>query len=503
MKTHLRHLPKASTFVAASLSLCLAACVFDDSEPPPSCDARVNDTPAKLLECVTTAGVRAHLVALNDITVANGGTRVSGTRGFNAAFDYARKTLVDAGYAVTVQPFEVKSFVVLSPGVLEQRSPAVEVIANDTFTYSGSGDVTATVGVPAVPTGCVATEFSNFVPGRIALIRRGDCTFFTKAQNAASAGASGVVFYNNVDAPSGGGTLGSASTLTLPVLGITRDAGMRLAALVPQGLVMRVKADTRVLDETTYNLLAESTTGRDDAVIMAGAHLDTVNGTVGMDDNGSGVAGVLETARQLSRVRPLNKLRFAIWGAEETGLEGSAYYVLHLSPAERARVALYLNFDMIASPNYGIFIADSDGANASDGVARPPGSALIRSTFADYYRARNIPTKTMIIDGSTDQWPFFAAGIPVGGVFTGYLDLKTDEEAALWGGTAGKAFDACYHQPCDNLGNVNEFALGLNAGAIAWATLSLASTPWTYPSTASGGKSALQELPVARFRGAY
>src|SRR5690606_28644690 len=95
-------------------------------------------------------------------------------------------------------------------------------------------------------------------------------------------------------------------------------------------------------------------------VVMVGAHLDSVAEGPGINDNGTGSAAVLEIAKQMRKVKPKNKVRFALWGAEESGLVGSDYYVANLSEAERAKIALYLNFDMIGSPNYVRFVYDGD-----------------------------------------------------------------------------------------------------------------------------------------------
>lgn len=61
-------------------------------------------------------------------------------------------------------------------------------------------------------------------------------------------------------------------------------------------------------------------------------------------------------------------------------------------------------------------------------------------------------------------------GIPSGGLFTGAEGIKTQDQVDLWGGTAGSAYDPCYHQACDNLGNVDRVALDRNLDAAAWAT---------------------------------
>jgi aminopeptidase Y len=203
---------------------------------------------------------------------------------------------------------------------------------------------------------------------------------------------------------------------------------------------------------------------------MVGAHLDSVSVGPGINDNGSGTAGVLSVAETLGKVKPRNKLRFAFWGAEELGLIGSTAYVASLSPAELAKVQLYLNFDMIASPNYALFVYDGDDSDGVGAPAGPPGSAEIEALFEQYYDVLGQAHLGTDFNGRSDYGPFIAAGIPAGGLFTGAEGIKTPAEAALFGGTAGVAYDVCYHQACDTIANINQRALHLNVGAIAVAT---------------------------------
>jgi aminopeptidase Y len=242
------------------------------------------------------------------------------------------------------------------------------------MSYSGSGDVTAAVtALPAPPAdatpGCEAADFAGFPAGNIALISRGACTFAIKATNSFNAGASGVVIYNNTLGPLNG-TLGNGFTLNIGVTGITQAHGQQLAAT--PGLVLRLKTDTFRGIATTYNVLAESVNGDPNNVVMVGAHLDSVNAGPGINDNGSGSAAILEVAEQLAKVKPWNKVRFALWGAEESGLVGATYYVNNLSDEDRNKISLYLNFDMIGSPNHVFFVYDGDN---SDGVGAGPGPA--------------------------------------------------------------------------------------------------------------------------------
>ena len=162
---------------------------------------------------------------------------------------------------------------------------------------------------------------------------------------------------------------------------------------------------------------------------MAGAHLDSVAAGPGINDNGSGAAALIEVAENLAKVRPQNTLRFAWWGAEEASLVGSTYYVANLSEAEGERIALYLNFDMIGSPNYVFFIYDGDDSDATGAGPGPAGSAQIEETFEAFFASRGLPFKGTDFTGRSDYGPFIAVGIPSGGLFTGAEGIKTAQEA--------------------------------------------------------------------------
>ncbi|MDF6022039.1 M28 family metallopeptidase [Streptomyces sp. JH34] len=221
---------------------------------------------------------------------------------------------------------------------------------------------------------------------------------------------------------------------------------------------------------TGYNLIADWPGGDPNQVLMAGSHLDSVTSGAGINDNGSGSAAVLETALAVSRAQlaPDKHLRFAWWGAEELGLVGSKYYVNNLATTERAKLAGYLNFDMIGSPNPGYFVYDDD--------------PVIEQTFKDYYAGLSIPTEIETEgDGRSDHAPFKNVGVPVGGLFSGADYTKTSAQAQKWGGTAGQAFDRCYHSSCDTATNINDTALDRNSDAVAHAVWALSAGTVTPP----------------------
>jgi Zn-dependent M28 family amino/carboxypeptidase len=466
--------------------------------PAEACDRRTNNTYQKLLECVTLEGVREHQAQFQKIADANDdpfypGTRAAGTEGYAESVDYVADLLRDAGYKVTLDEFQ---FEFIFPAILEQLTPPPPAdYETGAFTGSGTGDVTGNVipvdinltGTRDTTSGCEASDFNpaDFSgPNDIALIQRGGppapapvCTFAVKAVNAQEAGAEAVIIFNQGNDPTRvdlivGTLVPSPAPITIPVVGASFANGV---ALAQPGSTAHVRVDPSET-RTDVNVIAELPGKNKDNVVMAGAHLDSVTAGPGINDNGSGSAALLETALMMAKVKPENTVRFAWWGAEELGLIGSTAYVEGLSEAERDRIALYLNYDMVGSPNYIFMVYDADESTfpAPAGVPIPPGSTAIEDLYESYYTLVGEPYDDTLFSGRSDYQAFIEAGIPSGGLFTGAEVVKTEEQEAIWGGTAGEQFDPCYHQACDTLDNVDLHALEVNSDLIAFAQLTFA-----------------------------
>lgn len=467
---------------------------------PSACESRNNNTHAKLLECVTLDGVREHQAALQAIADANGGTRAAGTPGYDASLNYIKARMEAAGYNVTLNAFP---FVYVALPTLQQLTPLAASYETGAFTGSGTGNVTAAVtavdvslALPRNPvtSGCEAADFAGFPAGNIALVQRGTCPFATKALNAQAAGASAVIIFNQGNSPDREpliiGTL-APSTATIPVIGASFADG---AALAQPGSTASISL-APPQNVTQYNVIAESKDGNPNNVIMAGAHLDSVQRGPGLNDNGSGSAALLEVAEQMAKTKSRNMVRFAWWGAEEAGLVGSTAYVAGLSQAEKDRITLYLNFDMVGSPNHVFFIYDGDDSDVTGAGPGPAGSAQIEKMFERFFASVGTPFKGTDFSGRSDYGPFIANNIPSGGLFTGAEGLKTADEAAIWGGVAGQAYDPCYHLVCDTFNNVNLSALDINADAIAFVTLQYAMSTEDINGLRGKGNFKLQNLP--------
>lgn len=470
-----RRILAAAVVLAATLLVTAAAAPVESID---STDMRV---------ALTVPGIREHLAALQRIAATEGGTRAMGTPGYEASVQYVRQRLSAAGYRVSTQRFQVPYFAETAmPGLLGRRAyqPVTEV---RTMKYSGGGDVTAPVfgvgltvppsSVPSSASGCGRADFAGMPSGAVALVQRGTCPFGQKARNAQSAGAGAVVIMNEgqpgrTDAVSG--TL-EGSGVTIPVLSVSYPVGVELAGAGQTPVHVVTHVDSGMRD--TENVIADGSRGRPDRVVMVGAHLDSVPEGPGINDDGSGTATVLAIAEQLARLGdvPRNRVRFAFWGAEELGLLGSRHYVDQLGPDQRADIAAYLNFDMLGSPNFARLVYSRAGGGQGQ-VRVPPGSDTLTRVFTEYFVARRMPVEPTGFDGRSDYGPFAEAGIPVGGLFSGAEEVKTPEEAARFGGAAGRPLDGCYHQACDTLDNINDQALDQLGDAAAHAVFTLLHT---------------------------
>ena len=282
------------------------------------------------------------------------------------------------------------------------------------------------------------------------------------------------------------GTLGGPDA-TIPVVGASTDVGLDLA---DPGTTARIFVSATSEIRSTVNVIADSPGGRDDRVVVVGAHLDSVAEGPGIQDNGSGSAAILEIALQMADIEPRNKVRFAWWGAEESGLVGSQFYVDNLSKREIKDIALNLNFDMIGSPNFVRFVYDGDGSATP--LSGPNGSGNIEQVYLDYFAEQNLPVEPTAFSGRSDYGPFIAVGIPAGGLFTGAEGIKTEEQAETYGGTAGEQYDPCYHLACDTFENISEEALDQMSDAAAHSVLTFAMTTSSVNGTDKGSDQAVK-----------
>ena len=424
-----------------------------------------------LRERVTTDNLYAHLTQLQNIAKANKGTRAVGTPGFEASIDYVVGILRGRGFDVQISQFLARVFkdgpVTLTVGGAPVTAKALE------YSIATRGVSGPLVAAPVEDTpGCAASDYDRLpVAGAVVLVDRGVCPFSVKEAMAAQRGAVGLIVADNVDEQRMGATLGQDTDVKIPVVGVSNADGAMLRSK-PGRVTLKVDASTEI--SKARNVIAQTKTGSTNNVVMLGAHLDSVVDGPGINDNGSGVAAVLEAAVQFgSRPNIRNAVRFAFWGAEELGTVGSKNYVASLNVDQLKDIALYLNFDMLGSPNPGYFTYDGDQSippRKDETEARVnEGSAGIERTLVTYLGDSGKIAQDTAFDGRSDYEAFTEAGVPSGGLFSGAEENKTPDQVKLWGGTPDAPFDPNYHKPTDTVDHIDRTALGINGGGAAYA----------------------------------
>ncbi|CAB9518214.1 Probable leucine aminopeptidase 2 [Seminavis robusta] len=419
---------------------------------------------SSLRDAVSADGVFVHLEALQAVSDANGDSRASGTSAYDASVDYVVRTLQEAGYDPEVQLVSFMLHTVLGPSELAVEGGTIfleDELVETGFTVvgnSGSGSSTA-VG-QSVEGGCDQSYFSDFVAGNIALVNDGPCERTDAVFNAQDAGASGVIFYELPDyvtlEPEG---------VDVPVMHVfIADVGEL------SGETFSMIANKTIVPVTEANVIVDAGNIGGEQIVMAGAHLDSVPGSPGINDDGTGCSALLEIAIQMANLGVTTKqtVRLAWFAAEEVAVIGSADYLTGLPDEEVARIAAYLNFDMMGSPNYiRAVVAANLNITGEDAIAQ---------IFYDYFDSQNLPhvTLTMPSDAASDANPFQAIDIPTGSIFTGHEFPKTEAWAELFGGTVGEHCDPCYHQACDTVDKINKEILEEMSDAASHAILTLA-----------------------------
>jgi Zn-dependent M28 family amino/carboxypeptidase len=327
------------------------------------------------------------------------GSRPAGSAAYDQAVTYAEGQLQQWGLSPTTQNFPVTVFEDRGSGLdVSDANGTRQHVDADTLQYSIGGQIQA----PLVAAGMGQSDDFAAVDahGKIALVKRGAQRFSDKVANAAAAGALGVIVYN--DGPGRlQGTLASAEAV--PAATISGDAGLQLVNLLQSGPLnasLNVDADTR--QSSGANVIADLPSSRPDAgTVVFSAHLDSVPAGPGANDNGSGSAVVLELAHELAQRSPNERpvtVRFALFGAEELGLDGSQYYVSNLSDAERQALRADINLDMVGVGDQWRFGGSNDLVQLALGAATDLGQ-------------RALPLSGSLA-GASDHASFLAAGVP-------------------------------------------------------------------------------------------
>ena len=285
-------------------------------------------------------------------------------------------------------------------------------------------------------------------------MQRGTCPFVQKLANAQAAGAVGAIIMNEGDSAGrvNAGFRTGPTDLAIPSVFASFAVGQELYDAFQDGDAPTVRLETSGanVDRFFPQVVAETRKGDPRHVVLAGAHLDSVEEGPGINDDGSGTAWQLEVAEQITRMRKpqRHKIRFLWFGGEEDGLVGSQYYAAQLSEREVSRIDVMIDTDMIASPNYARFVYDGDGSSSTRQARRAPARSR-RSSSATSRGGAWPPSRRRSTAARTTSASSTAAS-PEAGSSPAPRTPKPPEHVALFGGVAGEQYDPCYHELCDD-----------------------------------------------------
>ncbi|KCV67804.1 hypothetical protein H696_05746 [Fonticula alba] len=478
----------------------------------------LSNNPSSLSYKVQADGVMRRLSGLLDTAKIGGLNSRSVLNNYGESLKFVREVLANnTECTLYTQKLVVPIHDVVEPGRLGLVQPhVVNYQANVDFLnmrYGGNGTITidnAEVFV-ADNYGCAGADYIGMPTSNAVIVARygGSCEPIDKAllvQHIASLDNGGIydptvaLLLDNIETST---TLKNARVrftawkegdelIQLPVFSISHSMGAGLRNMVADAAAdadrpaprMNVYSNTKLTVADTENLFCDSPDATNSTnVVVLGAHLDSVPEGPGMNDNGSGSAALLEVAVQYFRnrthKRAVNPVRFAWWAAEEIGLLGARHYVRTMQESgDIAKIAAYMNFDMLGSPNGVPYIHNGTDVNANIPLDVQNASTRVQqqleSFFVDIAKA---PYSFTHMQGGSDYLPFIEAGVPSSGMATGASGLKTEAERTIFGGDANAPHDACYHLPCDTLENINVPLLEQCARAAAHAGELLAVHP--------------------------
>lgn len=350
------------------------------------------------------------------------GPRVAGTAEERQAANYISKQFEQLGYDVEVQTFEINNVVSeLTVDFLKDKLFMV-----NTATGSGFTDLDGITGkLVDCGLGANLSDFPADVKGKIAFVQRGSVSFAIKAQNAEEAGAIGVLMYNN--APGNvNPTLGEHKS-TIPYISVSLEDGqVILQAMKNSDVTVTIKAE--LMTESQNVIATRKPLKANTGIVYITAHYDSVPHAPGANDNASGTAMLIEFARILKSYPIDKEIRFIACGAEEIGLDGSYYYVNHLSQNELDKSIANFNMDMIATSHGPCNILYADTTNGQPNL-------VTESAVASGMRIGNNILEVGT-GSSSDHRYFGEIGIPAA--------------CFIWGDEDGN-LEPWYHKPEDTI----------------------------------------------------
>lgn len=428
---------------------------------------------------VTSARLLDHVRALTAAARANGGTRAAGTAGQVAAAELVERELAAAGFETSRvrSPVRVEEVTSTRLAIDERRPKAIDHSPMVGSPATPQDGVTGPLVSPSTPLGCTAESYRGVdAVGAVALVVRGGCTFAAKAAVAAQAGALGLVVANDAPGPLNGALGGSSAgsgtpsdRALVPTVAITAQDARTLQQRLRRGQETPITliVQTRTVDGVAVSVIADRP-GQLDApgVVVLGARLDSAGDTLGATGYAASASALLETALALGPNGDEGAdLRFAFWG----GPGSAAAYLESLPADERARIRGHVNLDLASSPNHVLGVQPAAATGSATARAATRLNAAVDGAFARLDRRQaHRPVRSEVAAA------FARSAIPTVTLSTGGTDVKSVDEARIYGGRAGVAYNQNVGTPLDDLSNIDTATLTTMGRLLALSAYAIA-----------------------------
>ena len=331
------------------------------------------------------------------------GARVTGFSEAKASIEFITNEFKQMGLSVKAQEFPITAS--------REKSKLVKIITSKEKTiearYWSFSTGTPAEGIKGevvfADDGFESDVNSINLKGKIALFKRGGEPTFEKVRRVANAGAIAALFYNPDSNELMTGTL--VNHTKIPALLIKDEDAKVLEKTIAKGKKASafIQLNVEMKKSTSENIIAEIDVTKkypDAKTLIIGAHYDSVD-TPGANDNASGVAVMMESARILSKLDLKCNIRFIAFGSEEIDLQGARYYVRTLTTKEWGNIIGMVNLDMVGQ-------GEVINIGAIDRYAKYPMLALAKELLIK----NNYTYEKTILD-SSDSVPFEEAHIQV------------------------------------------------------------------------------------------
>lgn len=427
------------------------------------------------------------------------GPRVAGSPGEEAAAAYVETTLAQYGFDTSRETFAAtaQTFADVIPSRYQEgyASWQFKPANNAVFTGADAPVVGSLVDIGSTLTGL---DTRTDLAGNIVLADWNDdvATRATLLQNLAQTGASAIVLTKvaGMRSPEALPLVGDvpAEAAGLVVVGAAVNQGARMRALLQDGPLSLSIATQKGKGESTNVIGVRKAANGDPKapIVYIGAHIDSVVGSHGASDNGSGTSIMLELARILGSYSLDTEVRVGAWGAEEQGIKGSKHHAANvMTQEERDRTIGAWNMDMAGTSfegnpgqPFGFWALTVDGAKKEDNPVLWLANIVSQLAGKGDLQIGQV--------GRSDHQSFHDVGIPA--VVFSWM---------YWAGGTNIVLEPAYHQTTDTLEFVSAERMATAAQILGGSVFRAALEEVTVEVTDEAGKPAAGASVVLQCEG--